>query len=236
MAAVEIDSFVTKFKHLCSLGIVASLNFESNDGEMTVSLNAKLGNLSNPMQFNYPVRRRSPAYERRQARRKASWPIKSEAEEASMEKASNLLNVTEKPVNDVSENASDKVAEKVALTELSVENKIVSEENAKQTFVCDKCDFETSSSIRLKVHSKCLHSETTTSQLAKMLKEKYESTEHYWKTGRLGISYQSYVEALSVIDACLPRYEQVVERDLLLEARKKQFGIEYSTYPPWCKT
>ena len=196
----------------------------------TVSLNAKLGNLSNPMQFNYPVRRRSPAYERRQARRQASWPIKSEAEEASKEKASNLSTMAEKPVNNVSENACDKVAEEVALTE----NKVVSEENAEQTFVCDKCDLETSSPIRLKVHSKCIHSETTTGQLAKMLKEKYENTEHYWKTGRLGISYQSYVEALSVIEACLPRYEQVVEKDLLLEARKKQFGIEYSTYPPWC--
>ena len=49
------------------------------------------------------------------------------------------------------------------------------------------------------------------------------------ETGRVGISYQTYVETLFLIEARLPRYEQIVEEDLLLEARKKQFvcGLQY---------
>ena len=46
MAAVnvEIESFVTKFKHLCSVCLCATLNIEcNNDGETAVSLKVKIG-------------------------------------------------------------------------------------------------------------------------------------------------------------------------------------------------
>ena len=43
MATVELESYVTKFKHLCSVGIHATLNFDCNEGEATVSLKANIG-------------------------------------------------------------------------------------------------------------------------------------------------------------------------------------------------
>ena len=57
----------------------------------------------------------------------------------------------------------------------------------------------------------------------KLCLKKYESTKYYWENGRLGSSYQTYLDADFVIEMCLPRYEQVIEKDLLLEARRKQY-------------
>ena len=48
MADTEIESFLTKFKHLCSGGINASLNISSSQGKAIVTLHAEIGAISAP--------------------------------------------------------------------------------------------------------------------------------------------------------------------------------------------
>ena len=65
----------------------------------------------------------------------------------------------------------------------------------------EECDYEALSSIKLKIHLRCEHAKVKNGifQNETALKEKYESTKHDWKTGRIGISYQSFIEAIFVI-------------------------------------
>ena len=78
MADNEIDSFVQKFKLLRGAGIEASLNIETKLGEVSISLNCKVGrNIPPPPPIpklpSVPASKvyRSPSYYRRQVRRKA---------------------------------------------------------------------------------------------------------------------------------------------------------------------
>ena len=73
----EVDSFVSKFKHLWNSGIDATLTVKSKNGKATVVLTADLGPLPGPPCQVYlprhPLRQdRSPAYQRRQERRQAA--------------------------------------------------------------------------------------------------------------------------------------------------------------------
>ena len=64
----------------------------------------------------------------------------------------------------------------------------------------------------------------------------YSNTEHYWKTGWLGCSYQAYLDAMKVVDdSDLDANEKAIEREEILCARKKAFGSgdTYLYYPPW---
>ena len=77
MAYIEIDSFVSKFKHLLCAGYVASLKMDSYDGEAHVTLDAKIGKVTKLLppaeclsrSVKSPQRPRGPAYLRRQNRR-----------------------------------------------------------------------------------------------------------------------------------------------------------------------
>ena len=72
MASIQIDSFVEKFKLLQGAGYKASLSFESELGEVSISLSFKVGintPPSSPLQTF--LGRRSPSYYRRLERRKA---------------------------------------------------------------------------------------------------------------------------------------------------------------------
>ena len=95
MADTEIESFITKFKHLCKIGINASLNLSSSNGKATVTLHAELGYIPPPSNVPLtPLRHRSPAYYRRIARRQA---MRQNSEEiSSVEVSSTVENVTVK--------------------------------------------------------------------------------------------------------------------------------------------
>ena len=72
MADTEIESFITKFKHLCKIGINASLNLSSCNGKATVMLHAELGYIPPPSNVPpMPRKHCSPAYNRRIVRRQA---------------------------------------------------------------------------------------------------------------------------------------------------------------------
>ena len=64
--------------------------------------------------------------------------------------------------------------------------------------------------------------------------EKYFNTEHFWKKGWLGISYQSFIEANEIIDSSDLSFEQkATEKTEILEARKRALGRSFHNFPPW---
>ena len=74
----ELDSFVEKFRYLCSAGFDATLTLRSEKGQAHVSFNVNLGFLPPPLAFPPPAsnvystpcqRRRSPSYYRRLKKR-----------------------------------------------------------------------------------------------------------------------------------------------------------------------
>ena len=248
MAAMEIESFVTKYKHLCSVGIAATLVFECHGGETVVTFKANLGCCAQPPGVN-SAHFRNPSYGRRQLRRQATRLKTEPIVDNEAEKASSLSDdvdfrrktedneaVEATALNEIDLKKAEKPQETVVVQDSSTEKLAAKVCFTESKFKCEECDFEALSSIKLKIHLRCEHAKVKNGsfQHETALKEKYESTKHYWKTGRIGISYQSFIEAIFVIKACLPQYQQVMEMDLLYEARKKLLGTNYFTYPPWC--
>ena len=63
--------------------------------------------------------------------------------------------------------------------------------------------------------------------------ELYKETEHYWKSGWLGMSYQNFKDATKIIDESdLSEEEKQNERDALVGARKDAFGDGSVHFPP----
>ena len=66
--------------------------------------------------------------------------------------------------------------------------------------------------------------------------EKYSRTVHYWKEGRLGFGYQTFLDAIEVIEACdMSEKEKEVKKEKVLEARKLALGSSFKFSPPWDK-
>ena len=64
--------------------------------------------------------------------------------------------------------------------------------------------------------------------------EKYKRTEHYWKEGRLGTVYQSFLDVNELIDKSnLIEEYKIIEKEKALEARKVAFGAHYKCNPSW---
>ena len=64
----------------------------------------------------------------------------------------------------------------------------------------------------------------------------FTSTENYWRTGKLGTSFQAFLDANSLVDdSGLDEEERTIEKELILDARKRAFGEEIRFYPPWRK-
>ena len=64
--------------------------------------------------------------------------------------------------------------------------------------------------------------------------EKYSSIKHYLKNGWLGSAYQTFIDAIEVIDACdLQEDVRDVEKTKVLEARKCALGPNFQGLPPW---
>ena len=108
MAHCEVDSFVTKFKHLWHAGTKASLTIEAVDGQASVKLTAGLGYLPPPVHPLGPHgphgqpfgQHRGPAYQRRQERRKAAGKAADQCVEVSND-------VAAAQADDTSENAAE---------------------------------------------------------------------------------------------------------------------------------
>ena len=111
--------------------------------------------------------------------------------------------------------------------------------DAGDTFNCELCDFVSSWETGLKVHESRKHKNIE--QLDgegcyddMIHDEKYEETEHYWKTGMLSTVFQSYLDVNEILEKCeLTEEEKVIEKKKVLEARKFAFGTDYIYVPPW---
>ena len=65
---------------------------------------------------------------------------------------------------------------------------------------------------------------------------KYRYSRHYWKSGYLGTTYQSFLDALDIIEESeLSETEKLIEKQKALDSRKDAFGENYKYYPPWDK-
>ena len=76
-SGIELTSFVTKYRYLCSAGFQAHLSFSCQDGRTHVSLNVDLGILQPPVDQPPPTtalskssKCKSPSYSRRLQRRR----------------------------------------------------------------------------------------------------------------------------------------------------------------------
>ena len=64
--------------------------------------------------------------------------------------------------------------------------------------------------------------------------DKYSDTCHYWKTGILGTSFQTFLDANEIIDSSNFSEEiKEIEKAKALEARKFAVGENYEYMPPW---
>ena len=64
--------------------------------------------------------------------------------------------------------------------------------------------------------------------------DKLEETCLYWKTGRLGTIYQTFLDVNKIIDECnLPEDVKKDEKAKVLDARKLAFGSDFQRMPPW---
>jgi hypothetical protein len=64
--------------------------------------------------------------------------------------------------------------------------------------------------------------------------DKYSDTCHYWKTGRLGTVFQTFIDANEIIDSSnLSEVTKESEKTKVLDARKCAFGENFTHVPPW---
>ena len=236
MAHFEVDSFVTKWKHLCYAGLTATLKITSTDGEASVVLSADLGqippsSLHGLRHHGQPAHRyRGPAYRRRQERRQAA---RKEAAEQVQDEEHDVL-----PADEAGASSVD-AAEQVA-SETEDANDILADQ-AKVTFQCLMCDFVSNWQNGLEIHLTRKHAKVeqidgNATFVDEDLEEdqKYSWTRNYWETGKLGTVYQSFLDANELIEKSnLDEETKKNEKSKILEARKSAFGPDFNHVPPW---
>ena len=106
-------------------------------------------------------------------------------------------------------------------------------------FECLICDFKSTWEFGLKVHMGKKHSNIEQIDGHVELEEdddKYEKTEDYWKKGRLGVAYYTFLDAMCLIDSYdISEDDKKEEKEKLLDARKAALGKTFYNFPPWSK-
>ena len=103
-------------------------------------------------------------------------------------------------------------------------------------FSCDICDFKSNWANGLSIHIARKHCSIEQVDGIDDLKEndKYPDTCHYWKTGRLGTVFQTFIDVNEIIDTSnLSEVIKEIEKAKVLDARKCAFGENYAYVPPW---
>ena len=232
MAHCEIDSFVTKFKHLCHAGYKAMLTVESSDGEVSVTLRTGLG----PIPSSSRPRHRGPAYQRRQERRQVARAT------AADQVSSPTVEVRESASNYAKSAAEADASGKVAEQKPNSETNEHETENAEQAdgFHCLLCDFRSNWANGLEIHMTKKHQKIKQLDGSNSAEEdldedeKYSNTKKYWENGKLGTIFQDFIDANYIIENSeLQEQCKTIEKTKILEARKCSFGKDYKYYPPW---
>ena len=135
-----------------------------------------------------------------------------------------------------------KVAEEATRSELVLQSNGEPEAEIEVSdFQCILCDFKSNWKNGLSIHMARKHSQieqldgnADISILENNDDEKYESTKHYWEKGYLGGGFQTYIDAIEVIEEMnLSDDEMKDEKAKLLEARKGALGENFKYCPPW---
>ena len=102
------------------------------------------------------------------------------------------------------------------------------------------CDFKSQWASGVKIHMARKHSKidqldgNVSVSYADDNDDKYHSIRHYLKKGWLGSAYQTFIDAMEVIEESdLNEEEKIIEKDNVLEARKLALGQNYKYFPPW---
>ena len=161
MYVTELQSFIFKFHQLWEAGVTAHLDLDTHAGQAWVGLRAQLGLVPGP-QFQHQLHQnvqanchRSPAYHRRQERRKATkvavaeaTVVASTAEQAVMTRDETAeIAVAHEAVIDVAEKAKN---EDVTENDNSLQNADQDNKIAGKAIPCDFCEktFKTASGLR----------------------------------------------------------------------------------------
>ena len=111
-----------------------------------------------------------------------------------------------------------------------------SADEAKCEFSCDICDFTSNWANGLNIHMTRKH--PNTEQLDGIRddldnEDIYFKTCQYWKEGKLGRIFQTYLDILEIIQKSdLTDELKDVERAKVLKARKNDFGKDFEFFPP----
>ena len=106
-------------------------------------------------------------------------------------------------------------------------------------FKCDECDFISNWQNGLRVHTARRHRNNIPQYDGEIddfiiEDEPYEGYMHFWKTRHLGGAYQSYIDAIEVLDDIgIEDDERKMLKEDVLDARKLALGSSFSYYPPW---
>ena len=232
----ELDSFITKFHQLWRAGHTAHLDLDTHAGKAWVGIRVQLGPAPGPAHKHSspPPRRRAPAYLRRQERRRQSASERAEPTTAGKVVVDKPL---DRPVSDLVESEADK-APTVQVEGGSDKTDDISAAKA-DAFDCVLCDFSSNWEYGLKIHMSRKHDKIEqldgiNDSVEDQEENEYEGSKHFWKSGWLGGAYQSYLDAIEVVEKSdLDVAEKEAVNIKILEARKKALGSSYMYYPPW---
>ena len=164
MAAVsvfaEVQSFVTKFMQLTSLGLHGSLNLSNNDGRMLVNFSMDLGSLLSPSSENFASSHRvKPSRVRRRKRRENARASKISNSVDTVESNDSVIPAVKEGSSDVQSTSSTPPvsSELVSCLPLTNENhaNTTEEPSAFQPlFLCTACAKAFTSTSLLEQHKK----------------------------------------------------------------------------------
>ena len=231
----ELDSFIQKFHQLWRAGQTAHLDVDTHAGQAWVGLRVQLGHASGPAHQHVPPppRRRSPAYQRRQERRRRSACDRSEATATTTE-----IVVVDQPSNESVAKPDELEADEAPAVQVEVNTESTSAAKV-DTFDCELCEFKSNWKNGLSIHMSRKHDKIeqldgSNDALNDKDEDEYKGSKHYWKSGWLGAAFQSYLDALKVLEESdLEMADKEVEKEKILLARKQALGSSYLYYPPW---
>ena len=225
MAVDELQSFVNKFKYLCSAGYSSLLTFKAENGTTKISFDVSLGFLPPPISLPPPVvsqilpnknKKRNASYVRRLDRRRSYFTGKSDilssnkaVDECVMTEEVKLCsnkNETTVANADLNQSLLDKnidvdidslnVVNDLGVTEVDISPERVAADTSLNESTF--CDFSSKWENGLAIHVSLMHGKNCH---PKKLRSKYDEemnlmTQNYWKTRKLENNRQVYINAL----------------------------------------
>ena len=236
MYVTELDRFVFKFHQLWKAGLTAHLDVDAHAGKAWVGLRVQLGHVPGPAHHQvYPSHsktshhpRRGPAYQRRQERRQAA--------RAADEPPPPTAEVSDDMPAAIASNATETIQD--ALAE-KLEEITTSADQVLEEFQCGLCDFKSNWENGLRIHMTRKHPHIEQLDGCDSIRDDLEDDDNcmisrYWKEGKLGSIFQTYLDVLDIIEKSeLSEKSKDDERAKVLEARKDAFGKDFELFPPW---